>query len=181
MAIRMSVAGILVVGAVLGTGSIAVAGLTTGMDPPHWAVKQMKTSGIEAWPGDDSGAQYDISRHLPTYFVEGDFDGDTKKDIAVLVRRNADEKFGIAVFLRSGTKAKVMGAGTRFGNGGDDFRWLDTWSARGEDDFPKKARGAWKGPMPKTKRDGLVVAKGGAPRGLIVYDGSKFVWYPLAG
>jgi hypothetical protein len=177
MAIRRSV-WVLLLAAVPG---IALAGFTSGMDPPHWAAKQMKASGIEAWPGDNSGAQYDISRHLPTYFVEGDFDGDTKADLAVLVRRQADEKFGIAVLLRTGTKAKFMGAGTKFGNGGDDFRWMDTWSARGEDDFPKRARSAWKGAPPKEKRDGLVVAKGGSPRGLIAYDGSKFVWYPLGG
>jgi hypothetical protein len=167
--------------AVLGAISLAVAGLTNGMDPPRWAVKQMKLSGIETWPGEDSGAPYILSRHLPTYLVQGDFDGDKKTDIAALVRRKTDEKFGIAVLLRSGTKAKIMGAGSRFGNGGDDFRWMDAWSTRGQDDFPKKARSAWKGPPPKSKRDGLVVVRRGSARGLIVYDGSKFVWYPLGG
>ena len=182
MSIRMSMKlGVLVLAAMLGTASIALADLDSGIDPPHWAAKQMKSSGIEMWPGDDSGAPYIVSRHLPTYMVQGDFDGDSKTDIAVLVRRKADEKFGIAILLRAGTKAKILGAGERFGNGGLDFRWMDTWSARGEDDFTKKARSAWKGAQPKTKRDGLVVAKSGSPRGLIVYDGSKFVWYPPTG
>jgi hypothetical protein len=172
---------VLVVAAMLGSVSIAMANLDTGNDPPHWAAKQLKNSGVEIWPGDDSGAAYEVSRHLPTYMVEGDFDGDSKTDIAILVRRKADEKFGIAVLLRAGTKAQILGAGERFGSGGLDFRWMDTWSARHEDDFTKNARSAWKGAQPKAKRDGLVVAKSGSPRGLIVYDGSKFVWYPPAG
>jgi len=180
MAIRVKAATVLLaVG--LGTASVAVAGFGTSMDPPRWAVKEMKASGIENWPGDDDGAAYSVSRHLPTYLVEGDFDGDSKMDLAILVRRKADEKFGIAVLLRSGTKAEIMGAGDRFGNGGADFRWMDTWSARGQDDFPKEAQTTWKGAPAKTKRDGIVVAKGGAARGLIVYDGSKFAWYPLSG
>ena len=181
MAFRVRVAVVLLaVG--LGAASVAVAGFATSMDPPHWAVKELKAAGIENWPGDDDGAAYSVSRHLPTYLVEGDFDGDSKTDLAVLVRRKADEKFGIAVLLRSETKAKILGAGTQFGTGGTDFRWIDSWSARGEDDFTKNARSAWKGAVPpKVKRDGIVVAKRGSARGLIVYDGSKFVWYPPAG
>lgn len=173
-------AGVLLLALVAGV-SDAWAGFT-GMDPPRWAAKQMKLSGIEPWPGDDDGAPYIISRHLPTYLVEGDFDGDKKMDIAVLVRRKVDEKFGIAVLLRSGTAATVLGAGTRFGGGGEDFRWMDSWSARGQEGFSKQAQSAWKGPAPKSTRDGLVVAKSGARNarsGLICYDGSAFVWFPV--
>jgi len=162
--------------------SNAGAGKFTGMDPPNWAVKQMKHSGIEVWPGEDSGAPYIVSRHLPTYLVQGDFDGDKKDDIAVLVRRKSDEKFGIAVMLKArGSKgdATVLGAGTRFGSEGADFRWIDTWSVRDQERFPKTARAAWKGPAPKSPRYGIVVEKSRSRSGLICYDGSTFRWYQL--
>jgi hypothetical protein len=43
------------------------------------------------------------------------------------------------------------------------------------------AKAGAKGPQPKSPRDGLVLQKRGAPEGLVVYDGSKFVWNSYGG
>lgn len=161
-------------------GSARADSFQTSLDPPRWAVKSLAASNIEVWPGDVGGAVYTVSRHLSPNYVEGDFDGDGRADLAILVRRKADEKFGIAIVLRAGAKAgaraAVLGAGNAFGTGGSDLRSMDAWSLVGQERFPKKVRSAWKGPKPKSKRDGLLVEKRGAVAGLITFDGSGFSW-----
>jgi hypothetical protein len=91
----------------------------------------------------------------------------------------------MAILLRAGAKAgakaTILGAGTRFGAGDADLRRVDAWSILGQESFPPKIRKAWKGPQPKSPRDGLVLQKRGAPEGLVVYDGSKFVWNSYGG
>ena len=152
----------------------------TSLDPPRWAVKSLNASNIEIWPGDAGGAVYTVSRHLSPNYVEGDFDGDGKTDLAILVRRKSDDKFGIALVLRagakSGAKATVLGAGNAMGKGGSDLRSMDAWSLVGQERFPSSVRSAWKGPKPKAKPAGLLLEKRGTPVGLITYDGSAFTW-----
>jgi len=173
----------------------------SSLDPPHWAVKSLNAAGIEVWPGDLGGASYTVSRHLSPNYVEGDFDGDGKSDLAILIRRKADDKFGMAVLLRADTKTKakastgaeamadgphagakatILGAGS-LGQGDSDFRRMDAWSVLSEESFPAKVRNAWNGPQPKSNREGLILNRRGAAEGLVFYDGSKFVWTPYGG
>lgn len=59
--------------------------------------------------------------------LTGDFDGDGKADVAVLVEHTRTHKRGV-VILHGGTRrALLAGAGVDFGNGGDDFAWMDHW------------------------------------------------------
>jgi hypothetical protein len=166
-------------------GSAQAKSFESALDPPHWAVKPLLASSIEVWPGDLGGAVYTVSRHLSPNYVEGDFDGDGKSDLAILVRRKADDKFGMAILLRAGAKAgakaTILGAGTRFGGGGADFRRMDAWSILSQESFPPRIRKAWKGPQPKSRREGLVLQKRGSAEGLVTYDGSKFIWTPYGG
>lgn len=74
------------------------------------------------------------SCYLPSYYpcsLFGDFDGDGKKDEAFLIERIADGKKGIAI-RHADSSLNLIGAGHPFGNGGDDFSWMDSWSI-----FPK--------------------------------------------
>jgi hypothetical protein len=180
--IRERLTMVLLTAALLGitAGNASAKNFESSLDPPQWAVKPLLASGIEVWPGDLGGAAYTVSRHLSPNYVEGDFDGDGKSDLAILIRRKADDKFGMAIMLRagakSGGKATILGAGTRFGTAGLDLRRIDAWSVLSQESFPPKIRSAWKGPQPKTKRDGLVLEKRGAREGLVTYDGAKFVW-----
>lgn len=165
-------------------GNAYAKGFESALDPPHWAVKPLLASGIEVWPGDLGGAAYTVSRHLSPNYVEGDFDGDGKSDLAILIRRKADDKFGMAILLRAGAKtgakATILGAGTRFGTG-TDLRRIDAWSVMSQESFPPKILSAWSGPQPKSQRDGLALQKRGSTEGLVTYDGAKFVWTPNGG
>jgi hypothetical protein len=66
------------------------------------------------------------TRVTPSFLV-GDFDGDGWKDAAVLVRRSANGKEGVAIFRRYGRSPIVLGCGQRFGDAGDDWTWMDAW------------------------------------------------------
>src|SRR6476660_3025838 len=87
---------------------------------PESATKLFKSTGLNR--------QYDISSPLKPSYLRGDFDGDGKPDVAVLIKQKKSGKLGIAVCHSSTNKILLIGAGTALGNGGDNFDWMDIWS-----------------------------------------------------
>jgi FG-GAP repeat len=59
----------------------------------------------------------------PSY-LEGDFNGDGKTDVAVSNKERASGKLGIVIVHGATGKVPILGAG--IGNGGDDFEWMDS-------------------------------------------------------
>lgn len=112
-----------------------------------------------------------VSGNLERRSIEADLDGDRAPDLAVLVRARRSGKAGIAILLRNRDGAIVLGAGSDFGNGGDDFSWMDEWSV-----YPRSGREAGR---PKLRGDALLVAKSEAASALIYWDGKSFRWYQL--
>ena len=104
-------------------------------------------------------------------YLEADLDGDRVRDLAVLVRGTRSGKAGIAILLRNRDGAIVLGAGSDFGNGGDDFSWMDEWSV-----YPRSGHETGR---PKLRGDALLVAKSEAASALIYWDGRSFRWYQL--
>ena len=88
-------------------------------DIPEVASRLFKATGLDR--------QYEFSPHLKPTYLTGDFDGDGKPDIAILVIRRSSKKIGIAVCHSSTNKVFFIGAGTEVGNGGDNFDWMDIW------------------------------------------------------
>jgi hypothetical protein len=100
-----------------------------------------------------------------------DFDGDGRADIAVLVVHVGSRKEGIAFLFRA-RPARVIGAGRSFGNGGDDFAWIDTWHVE-----PRaKARGVRGGRTLQIDGAGLVVEKESSASALIYLDSGRPRW-----
>ena len=131
----------------------ALAGLTVyaaATEPPAWAIKSFNKK---------LSARYELSQKMEPFFCVGDFNGDGKSDVALLIKEKATAKIGIAIVEGGERKIKIIGAGKSFGNGGDDFSWMDTWSVRRSD-----------------KLDELYVAKSEAASALIHWDGSKYRW-----
>jgi len=48
-------------------------------------------------------------------------------DIAFFVKHKTDEKKGILIIHGKSKKIFLLGAGNSFGNGGDDWNWLEVW------------------------------------------------------
>ncbi len=89
-------------------------------------------------------------------FLEADFDGDGKPDVAVLVRRGKDQ--GIVVCRGNDAPPIVLGAGTTF----NDMRNLDFTS--------------WK-IHAKNRKVALLLEWAESGSAIVYWNGSKFVWY----
>lgn len=103
--------------------------------------------------------------------IKGDFDGDGKPDRAILVQ-SKDGKKGVQFRFANG-KNKVIGAGNKTGNGGDDFSWLDHWELH---TGPIEQGADAKSP-PKVKGDTLKLEKTESASGIVYWNGTGFKWY----
>jgi hypothetical protein len=88
------------------------------------------------------------------------------------VRNTGTKKEGIVFILRGTRKPSLVGAGMPFGNGGDDFSWLDLWNvedrgARQQSRHEKASRRV---------ADRLMVAKEGAASALIYLKNGEPKW-----
>lgn len=135
-------------------------------DLPSWA-----RSTVE---GFESRRRVALSNRLDPDFLEGDFNGDGQDDLAVLVSGTEHRKDGILIVFRDQSKVVLVGAGVPFGNGGDDFSWMDVWSV-----LPKGPieRGAGEGAPPTLRGDALLVEKSESASALIYWNGKMFRWH----
>jgi hypothetical protein len=140
-----------------------------GQDSPSENIPQsvkdlFKTSGFDK--------RFDFSSNLKPSYLKGDFDGDGKPDIAILVKQKTGGKIGIALCHSSTNKILIIGAGTAIGNGGDNFDWMDIWKV-----VPKAAAAKGLGRAAAAlKGDALHVEKSESASALIYWNGTKYVW-----
>ena len=136
--------------------------------PLESATRLFKAAGLDR--------QYEFSFHLKPSHLSGDFDGDRKSDIAILVRQKTTGKIGIAVCQSSTNRVSFVGAGTEVGNGGDNFDWMDIWSVT-----PKAvaARQVGKAAAALLKGDALHVEKSESAGALIFWNGKEYAWRQL--
>lgn len=135
-------------------------GVSSQLQLPYWAEQMWLT------------LSHDSSLHLSTRLNpsvwRGDFNGDGRADLVLLIAHTGSKKEGIA-FLLQGKRPLVIGAGTEFGNGGDDFSWMDSWYV--------EKRGNYSGQSVSLHPDGLVVAKEGSASALIYVRNGKPQWH----
>jgi len=96
----------------------------------------------------------------PSY-LDGDFNGDGKIEVAVLVKQRSTGKLGIAIIHGGTGKVAILGAGNGIGNGGDDFEWMDYWQL-----YPKGRTSETT--APQLRGDALLVGKSEAASTLIL-------------
>ena len=119
-------------------------------EPPVWAMKAFN---------EKLSTRYELVQKPQPSFYVGDFNGDGTSDVALLIEEKATTKVGIAIIEGGKRKTKIVGAGKSFGNGVDDFSWMDVWSVRHTG-----------------KVDRIHVAKSEAASAVIYWDGSKYKW-----
>ena len=130
------------------------------------AVKKALTNG-------SAGKKYDLSFRINPSYLEGDFDGDSKMDIAVLVKERATGKLGIAIVHGATGNVAILGAGIGVGNGGDDFEWIDSWQVYSK---TRAAHASGETSVPRLRGDALLVEKSEAASALIYWNGKRYVW-----
>ena len=155
---------------------LILASLATAQDkaPVSAQLLNVPRSVIELFKSSKLDQQYDFSFKLNPFYLRGDFDGDSKPDIAILVSQKSTNKIGIAICNFAGGKVFVVGAGRRLGNGGDNFDWMDTWQV-----YPKGrvSRGVGEKYVPVLKGEALLVEKSESASALIYWNSNRYVWY----
>jgi hypothetical protein len=116
---------------------------------------------------------YDLSFRMNPFYLRGDFNGDGKIDVAVLVKQRSTGKLGIAIVHGMTSKVSILGAGVGIGNGRDDFKWMDSWQVYSKD---RVGRGAGETSISHLRGEALFVGKSEAASALIYWNGKRYVW-----
>jgi len=119
--------------------------------------------------------KYELSFRVNPFYLRGDFIGNGKADIAILVKQRSTGKLGIAIINGTTDKVTVIGAGNAIGNGGDDFEWMDTWQVYSKRRAIQEAEGS----VPHLRGDALLVGKSETASALIYWNGKHYVWFQL--
>lgn len=131
---------------------------------PFWAT--------QSWKALSAQSDLSISKRLNPNVWRGDFDGDGRADLVVFVEGVSSKKQGV-VFLLQGKWPLLLGAGIDFGNGGDDFMWLDFWHV--EDRGTKHGNHQRKSVT--LKADGLMVGRESSSSALSYMRNGILQWH----
>ncbi|MCC3157459.1 hypothetical protein LJ737_09425 [Hymenobacter sp. 15J16-1T3B] len=140
---------------------------------PAWAEARWQAAGL--------GRTYSRKAYLQPATQQADFDGDGKTDVAVLVVDRRQRR-GIVVLHQGAAAPAVLGAGHRFGNGGDNFDWLTEWKlykATSAEATVTTAGGDVAGTRPvRLRRPGLLILATDEQYsgGLVYWDGRRYTW-----
>lgn len=126
---------------------------------------------------------YSITFQMSPAHVRGDFNGDGRKDCAFLIQEKSSLKFGIAIFHTRPPQSMhtqavfIVGAGKTIAELGDNIQWADFWRA-----YPKNEASGEPDRsvlVPILKADAIHFEKRGKKRGLLFWNGRKYVWHGL--
>jgi hypothetical protein len=123
-------------------------------------------------------SHYTTVATLHPCFLAADFDGDGRKDLAVLVRDRTTNKTGIALHHSGDGTWHIIGAGSRTmeESAGDDFStWLGAWSIHPRNVPVEK--GVEAGEPPKLRGDALLLEEPESASGIVYWSGTRYVWY----
>lgn len=127
----------------------------------------------EIWEALGKGSSYAVAARINPFYLQGDFDGDGRRDTAVLVKERATGKIGFAVVFAGG-KVRIAGGGRDTGDGTDNLDWMDAWYVVGKG---RLSQGATDQPPPLLKGDGVMVIRTESASAVIYWDGKAFRWY----
>ena len=141
--------------------------------PSPGAIRDVPDAVKNALTNGSPGKKYHLSFHVDPSNLEGDFNGDGKIDVAVLVKERSTGKLGIAIVHGATGKVTILGAGIGIGKGGDDFEWMDSWQVYSK---TRAAHAAGETSVPHLRGDALLVEKSEAASALIYWTGRRYVW-----
>ena len=143
-----------------------------GADNRDWVQRQnVPVWVVQLFSAKKLDAQYEFAFSVNPFYLRGDFNGDRKSDIAVLVRNKQSGKIGIAICHAGRNEIFFLGAGTAVGNGGDDFSWIDVWQV-----YPRPAGSGGADSETKLVGEALLVEKRESGGGLIYWGGKNYRW-----
>lgn len=119
-------------------------------------------------------ADYDFSFRINPCYLRGDFNGDGRLDLAVLIRQRSSDKGGIAIVHGGSDRVFVLAAGNAMRGNWDDMRSLDVWGVyrRGT-----VSGGVGGGEPPVLKGEAILMGKSEASSLLVFWTGTAYDWY----
>jgi hypothetical protein len=141
--------------------------------PPPGAIRDLPDAIRKALTNGSATKEYDLSFRINPSYLEGDFNGDGKMDVAVLIKERSTGKLGIAIVHGTTGKVIILGAGIGIGNGGDDFEWMDSWQVYSK---TRGAHASGETGVPRLRGDALLVEKSEAASAMIYWNGKRYVW-----
>jgi len=120
--------------------------------------------------------RYFIIFELFPYTLQGDFNGDGRRDVAIQIQDKRNGKNGIAIFHGKraqiiSTPITILGAGDNLGKAGTDFQWLNLWNTVKHRDLTQQFG---KNCPSDIEGDVITIAKRDSISGLIYWDGRKY-------
>jgi hypothetical protein len=140
--------------------------------PEQWSIPEFVHEKFDA---SGLSKKFVISYALNPFYQSGDFDGDGKLDVALLVKNKVSGKVGVVIIPSGARPAVILGAGTQWMNDPRyDFNWMDAWQI-----YPKGPveEGVGEGNPPILKGDAILAIKMESASGLIYWTGAAYRWY----
>lgn len=121
-----------------------------------------------------------LDKEMNPFYLETDFNGDNKFDIAFCVRDKQTNKKGILIIHGGDFKSYLIGAGNSFAHVGDDFKFVELWKIY-RDRVVELTEFAENGDILgnkeiKIENDAILVSKSESASNLIAWQNDKYVW-----
>ena len=141
---------------------------------PRWVKREFVSSHLYR--------NYSITFQMSPSSIRGDFNGDGRKDYAFLVQEKTTTKFGFVIFHGRASQSlhthiTLIAAGKTIAELGDNIHWANFWRT-----YPRDAAAGEeesKVIVPILKADAIHIEQKGKRRGLLYWDGRKYMWHKL--
>ncbi len=153
---------------------LLIAGVAHAGEPSWQERQNIPDWGVSSLTSEAFSVKYVLSTRLNPFLVQGDFNGDSRVDLAVLVRRVGTGEAGIAIVHAGSDRPVVIGAGTSLGPGGTDYNWMNAWRVYSKGPV---RQGADAQPPPELHGDALLVMALEASSAIIYWHQSEYRWY----
>lgn len=122
---------------------------------------------------------YIIDEEMNPLYLEADFNGEGKMDIAICIAEPTTNKKGILIHHREDRTFYILGAGKEFNNS-DNFTWLEVWKlyreTTAEQTLFSENYDIVGSETVKLKNIAIEIAKFESASNLITWDGEQYVW-----
>jgi hypothetical protein len=154
------------------TASFSTIPSTTPLPP--WAETQWKKAGL--------GQTFNQANYVKPGILEADFNGDGKRDIAILITRKSPRSQGILILHQGLPQYHILGAGPNtssdilYGN----FSWVTDWSLytkpiTTEVTFDKSGD-VLGGRTIRLHHPAIEITKDEVGGGMIYWNGKRYIW-----
>jgi hypothetical protein len=135
-----------------------ISTFTYALPLPEWAKKEFEKKGLKE--------KFELADFIRPAQLEADFNGDGRMDIAFLVVEKQSGKKGIIILHQNDPVVYQLGAGSAFGDGGEDFAKMQAWSIAEDVEVRRNER----------IRRGIEVSFPETGSAVIIFDGQDYNW-----